>query len=109
MSTIIVVVVSLFVQALALKVAVGAMGAQKGTNTYVTALGVALGLNLSWFVLQFVPLFGWLVYAILWFGVIMGVYKIGFLRSLGAAFLAVMIRLLIGLIFWLVGLGPALS
>ena len=107
MSTLILGILSFFVQAFALKLAVGAMGAPRAKNTYSTAMTVAFGLNLAGFLLGFIPFVGWLVYLVLWFAVIMSVYDLGFWRSIGVAVLQVVLKLAIGLLLKILGLGAS--
>lgn len=104
MSAILISIVSFFVQALALKVSLGMFGQPSNTNRYSTALGVAAVLNLSAMVLGFVPLFGWFLYAALWLGVVMSVYKIGFGRSLGVAVLQIIVRWVLTLLLGFFGI-----
>lgn len=105
MSSIILAVVSFFLQAFALKLALGVMGQPSHQNKYGTAIRVAATLALAGFLLGFIPLVGWLVYAILWLLVVRSVYGIGLTKSVGVAVLQVVIRLVLSGILALIGWG----
>ncbi|MBA2660958.1 MAG: hypothetical protein H0U74_01580 [Bradymonadaceae bacterium] len=104
MSAILFAIIGFFVQALALKVALGVLGQPSAQNKYSTALSVAALLNFSGLLLGFVPFFGWFIYAILWLAVVMGVYHIGFVRGLAVAVLQIVVKIAIGLILSIFGL-----
>lgn len=90
-----------FLSALALKLALGVLGQPKHDNKYGTAVTVAGVLSVGSFVLGFVPVLGWLLYPVLWLGVVKSVYRIGFAKSLVVAVLQLVIR--VGL-WWLLHL-----
>ena len=107
-------IVSFLLQALALYLAVRAVAEERTHNTYGKALLVAAVLGLlSWLLLESFAVIacgGWLFYLILWFAVIMGVYKISLLRSLGVAIMLVLIRLGLALLLTLFGFAfPSLK
>ncbi len=107
MSAILVTVVSFLMQALALKLALGMLGQASAENKYSKAIGVAALLNVAGFVLAIVP-FGGLFYALLWLGVIMTAYRVGFFRSLGVAVLQVGVRFVLGFVLSLIGFSSGL-
>ncbi|MFU8807244.1 MAG: hypothetical protein ACNA8W_25775 [Bradymonadaceae bacterium] len=107
MGAIFTIIISFLVQALALKLALGVLGQPSTQNRYGTALGVAGGLTAMGFVLGFVPIMGWLLFPVMWIAVVMGVYKIGFLKSLGVAILQVVLRMVISLILAVIGIKTA--
>jgi hypothetical protein len=110
MDALIYAIISFLLHALALylSVEIVAEGASERENTYFKAIGVSLVLGaLAWLFLDWLVLAvcgGWLVYLVLWFAVIMGVYRLSFLKSLGVAILQVGIRVLIGLTLKFFGL-----
>lgn len=85
-------IIGFFVGALALKLALGVLGQPGTENKYSTALTVSGVLAISSLLLSFVPLFGWLLYAVLWLAVVKSVYRIGFGKSLIVALLQLVIR-----------------
>lgn len=86
-------IASFFVSAFALKLALGALGQPKHENKYGTALTVAGILSVTSFVLGFLPFYiGWLLYPILWLGIVKSVYHIGFGKSMAVAVLQLVIR-----------------
>lgn len=105
MSALILGIVSFLLQALVLKLAAGFVGAPSSKNTYSTALWVAFGLNVLGMLTLAVPIIGWLVYLVAWFVVIMKVYELGFLQSIGLAIFQVLLKFGIGLVLSLIGLG----
>jgi hypothetical protein len=109
MSAIIGTILSFVVQAFALKAALSAIGKSKSENEFSTALVVALSLNVAFVVLGLLPLAGSLVYLALWVGVIMKVYRVGFLESLGVGMLQFAIRIVLGIVLWLFGWIVSLS
>lgn len=104
MSAIIGIIISFFVQALALKLALGVLGQPSAQNKYSTALGVSGGLTLTSIVVGAVPFFGWLLVPVMWIAIVMGVYHIGFLKSLGVAVLQVLLKFVITLILAIFGI-----
>jgi hypothetical protein len=110
MSALILGLVSFLLQALVLKLAAGFVGAPSSKNTYSTALVVAFGLNVLGMLTLAVPLIGWMVYLVAWFVVIMKVYELDFLQSIGLAIFQVLLKLGLGLLLSLFGwseLAPA--
>lgn len=104
MSAIIGIIISFFVQALALKLALGVLGQPSAQNKYTTALGVCGGLTLASIVVGSVPFFGWLLVPVMWIAIVMGVYHIGFLKSVGVAVLQVILKMMITLILAILGI-----
>lgn len=94
-------ILTFFLSAFALKLALSMMGQPARRNKYGTAVTVSAILTICGWVLGFVPFFGWLVYAILWFAVIRSVYEISLKRSFAVALLLVLIR---GGLSYLVGI-----
>ena len=105
MSGLILSLLSFLIGAFALKLAISVSGKEVNNNNYSTALSVSAGLGVVGFLLGFFPVVGLIFYAILWVAVVMGVYQVGALRSLGVAFLQVVIRLLIMGFLSLIGVG----
>lgn len=105
MSALILGIISFLLQALVLKWAAGAVGAPASKNTYSTAMWVAFGLNVLGMLTLAVPIIGWVVYLVAWFAVIMTVYNLGFLQSVGLAIFQVLIKFGIGLLLSLIGFG----
>ncbi|MFP4600483.1 MAG: hypothetical protein ACLFVJ_19670 [Persicimonas sp.] len=103
MSSLIFAIVTFFLHALVLKIAAGAMGAPRAKNTYPRALKVAFGLSVAGFLLGFIPIVSLPLYGILWIAVIMSVYDLGFMRSIGVAFVQVGLKLLLALLLKLFG------
>jgi hypothetical protein len=104
MATIFGLIIGFFVQAFALKLALGAMGQPAAENRYSRALGVSAMLTVAGFILGFVPFFGWLLSSAVWVAVVMSVYHIGFLKSVGVAILQVVLRFILGLLLALFGI-----
>lgn len=104
-TTIITAVVTFFLSALALKVALHLMGQPARENKYGTAVTVAGLLSVSSLLLSlFLPFFvSWIVYPILWLVIVRSVYHISFTKSIAVAALQVVVRFglifLLGLIF----------
>ena len=96
-------ILTFFVSAFALKLALHVMGQPARENRYGTALTVASLLSISSLLLGFFPLIGWFIYPILWLLIVRGVYHISFSKSIAVAFLQVLIRagllLLVGIVF----------
>ena len=107
MDGLVVTIISFLLQALALYLAVKAVAEDQTRNSYGRALLVASILGvLGWLLLESFAVLacgGWFLYLILWFAVIMGVYKISLLRSLGVAIMLVLIRLGLALVLSLFG------
>lgn len=97
-------IVGFLIQAMALKVALGLLGQSSAENKYSRAIGVALLLTIAGWILGFAPFgLGFVLYPLLWLGVIMSVYGIGFFRSLGVALLQVGVKAVIGFVLSLIG------
>ncbi len=97
-------IVGFLLQAMALKVALGLLGQSAAENKFSKAIGVALMLTVAGWFLGFAPFgVGYVLYPLLWLGVIMGVYGIGFFRSLGVAVLQVGVKMAIGFVLSLIG------
>jgi hypothetical protein len=109
MSSLIIGIATFVLHAFVLKLAVGTMGAPQHKNTLSKALTVAFGLSVAGFLIGFVPLVSWPLYALLWVAVIATVYEIGIMRSIGVAVLQVVLKLVIWLLLKLVGLPLALT
>lgn len=97
-------ILTFFLSALALKLALSAMGQPARENSYGTAVTVAGLLAVSGFLLGFFPFFvSWVVYPVLWLLIVRGVYHISIAKSVAVAVLQAVIRfglvLLLGLIF----------
>lgn len=108
MSALIFAIVGFLLQALTLKVALGLLGQSSAENKYSRAIGVAMLLAVAGWVLGLAPFgVGYLLYPLLWLAVIMGVYGIGFFRSLGVALLQVGVKIVIGIVLSLIGFSSA--
>lgn len=104
MSTLIVGIFTFFLHALVLKLAVGTMGAPQHKNTYSKAMTLSFGLSIAGLVLGILPFFvSWPLYAILWFGVIMSAYDLGFIKSMGAAGVQLVLKIMVGIVMWIIG------
>ncbi|MFW5965903.1 MAG: hypothetical protein ACOCV2_00225 [Persicimonas sp.] len=107
MSSLIGAIIVFLGNALALKIAAGAMGASANKNTYTRALSIAFWLLIASFLIGFVPIVSGLLYAMVWVGVIMTVYELSFLRSVGVAIAQFAVKIALLLILKLVGLSTA--
>lgn len=107
MSSLIGAIVVFLGNALALKIAAGAMGASATKNTYPRALSVAFWLLVASFLIGFVPIVSGLLYAMVWIGAIMMVYELSFLRSVGVAIAQFAVKIALLLLLKLVGLSTA--
>jgi hypothetical protein len=87
-------IVSFLVQALALKLAVGAVSDGED-NSYGTAIGISLLFTVLGAFLSFIPIVGYIAYLVIWIGVVASVYKIGVLRSVLVAILQTLVHALI--------------
>ncbi len=104
MTPLIFAIVGFLLQAMALKIAVGLLGQSAAENRFSKAIGVALMLTVAGWILGFAPFgLGYIMYPLLWLGVIMAVYGIGFFRSLGVAVLQVGVKMAIGFVLSLIG------
>lgn len=101
--------VTFLLHALVLKLAAGAMGAPSAKNTYPRAVTIALGLGVAGFVLGFIPFLSLPLYALLWLGVIMSAYDLGFMRSLGVAIVQVGLKIILWLLLKLFGAPAAIA
>lgn len=106
-TTIVLFILGFLIQAVALKVSLGMLGQAQSKNKFSTALGVTLLLSVALFITGFVPLFGWFLKPLVWLLVIMVVYKIGFFKSLGVAFVQLIIQLGLKWLLALIGIGYA--
>lgn len=79
------VLLGLLLQALALKISLGFLGQSASENRFSRALGVTVILSVALFLLGWIPLIGWLLKPFFWLMVIMIVYRIGFMKTLGVA------------------------
>jgi hypothetical protein len=109
MSTLIIGIVTFFLHALVLKLAVGTMGVPQAKNPYPKALSIAFGLTLAGFVIGFIPLISWFIYALVWLGVIMAAYDLGFVKSLGVAIMLIVLKVMVWIVLALFGLGVDFS
>ena len=104
MSTLILGIVTFFLHALVLKVAVGTMGVPQQKNSYSKAMWLSFGLSIAGLVVGFLPFFLSIpIYAILWFGVIMSAYDLGFMKSIGVASIQMFLKIFVGLVMWFIG------
>lgn len=103
MSTILFLVLSFFVQVLALKAALSVLGQKSANNKLTTAFGVVAMLHLALIVTAFIPFVGWLLKPLVWLVVIMVVYKIGFFKSVGVAIVQFMIQAALKFLLGLIG------
>lgn len=97
-------ILTFFVSAFALKLALKTLGQPARENKYGTAVTVAGLLSLSSLLLTFFPFFvGWFVYPVLWLLIVRSVYHISFSKSLALAVLQAVIHFglmaLIGMLF----------
>ena len=97
-------ILTFFLSALALKLALRAMGQPARENQYGTAVTVAGLLSFCGLLLSLLPFFvSWFVYPILWLVIVRNVYHISFSKSIAVAVLQAVIRfglvLLLGMIF----------
>ena len=97
-------VVSFLLQALALKVALGAMGQPESRNEYTTALTVSAGLSLAGFVLSSIWIVGGLLYLVFWVLVVMNVYELKFTKALAVGVLQYILRWMLHLVLGAVGM-----
>lgn len=88
-------ILTFFLHALVLKIAVGTMGVPASRNTYSKALSIAFALSLAGFLIGFIPLVSWLIYAVLWIAVIMSAYDLGLFKSLGVAVVQVGLKIVV--------------
>lgn len=109
MSTILFAIFALLAHAVALKLALGAVGQRSANNKFSTALGVATLLNVAMFVTALVPVVGWIVKPLVWLLIIMAVYKIGFLKSVGVTVLQVVIYKVLTWLVELIGFESAVG
>jgi hypothetical protein len=100
-------IVTFFLHALVLKLAVGTMGVPQTKNTYSKAMSIAFGLTLAGFVISFIPLLSWPIYAVLWMGVIMSAYDLGFFKSLGVAVMQIVLKVVVWIVLALFGVSVA--
>lgn len=107
MSSLIGGIILFFGNALALKIAAGAMGASSTKNTYRRALTVAFWLMIAHLVIGFVPLVSLPLYAIVWVGAVMAVYELSFWRSLGVAVVHFGVKMGLVFLLKLIGLSPS--
>lgn len=107
MSTILFFIVSLIVQAIALKLALGLLGQAGASNKMSTALTVVGILQVALVVTSFIPIVGWFIQPLVWLLVIMAVYKIGFFKTLGVALVQFVVQILLKWLLALIGLAPA--
>lgn len=96
-------ILTFFLSALALKLALGVMGQPAHENKYGTAITVAGVLAACSLLLSMLPFFvSWFVYPILWLVIVRSVYHISFTKSIAVAALQGGIRfglvLLLGMI-----------
>ena len=98
-------VLTFFLSALALKLALRVMGQPARENKYGTAVTVAGILSVASVLLGAFPFFvAWIVYPILWIVMVKSVYHISFTKSLGVAVLQAVIRFgLLALLGMLIG------
>jgi hypothetical protein len=102
-------IVTFFLHALVLKFAVGTMGVPRTKNTISKALSIAFGLTLAGLVISFIPFVSWLIYAVVWMGVIMSAYDIGFVKSLGVAVMQIVLKVVVWIVLALFGVSVAFS
>lgn len=107
MSTIFVFILGFFIQATALKAALSLMGLARAQNKFSTALGVSLLLSGTLFFIGWVPFIGALLKPLVWLILVMLIYRIGLLKSLGVAFVQAVVQLLLKVLLGLIGLGLA--
>ncbi|QDG53397.1 hypothetical protein FIV42_22420 [Persicimonas caeni] len=104
MSTLIIGIVTFFLHALVLKLAVGTMGVPQHKNSYSKAMWLSFGLGVAGLVLGILPFFlSWPLYAVLWFGVIMSSYDLGFTKSVGVATIQLVLKAMVGIVMWIIG------
>ena len=102
--SIITAILTFFLSAFALKLALQVMGQPARDNKYGTAVTVAGLLSTAGLLLSFFPFFvSWIVYPILWIVLVRSTYQISMSKSVAVAFLQAIIRfglvLLLGWIF----------
>ncbi len=86
-------ILTFFLSALALKIALRFLGQPSANNQYGTAVTVAGLLSLSSLLLGLLPFFvSWFVYPILWIVIVRSVYHISFTKSIAVAALQAVIR-----------------
>ncbi len=101
MSTILFFILAFFIQAIALKMALGLLGQAKSDNQFSTALAVAAMLNVAMVITTFIPFFGDILKPMVWLLIIMAIYKIGFFKSIAVAVVQLVIA---GLLEWILEL-----
>lgn len=109
MSAILFFIISLFVQALALKVALGLLGQKSAQNKFSTALVVSTLLNIALVVTAFVPIVGWMLKPLVWLLVIMAVYKIGLFKGMGVAVLQFLVQAGLKFLLGLIGFSAVIG
>jgi hypothetical protein len=109
MSAILFLIISLFVQALALKVALGLLGQASAQNKFSTALVVTGLLNVALLVTAFVPFVGWMLKPLVWLLVIMAVYKIGLFKGVGVALVQFLVQAVLKLLLGLIGFSAVIG
>ncbi len=99
MSTLIFGIVSFFLHALVLKLAIATMGVPHAKNSYTKALGIAFALSVAGLLVGCIPVASYLIYGVLWMAVIMSAYDLGVFKSLGVAIVQVGLKVVLWLIF----------
>lgn len=107
MSTIFVFILGFLIQATALKTALSLVGQTRAQNKFSTALGVSLLLSVALFFTGLVPFFGGLLKPLVWLLLVMLIYRIGFLKSLGVALIQALVQIALKLLLGLIGLTIA--
>jgi len=99
--------VKFLLQALALRMAVEVVKPYGVENHYTTALTVAGIVSVAGVITGFIPWIGWLIYLIIWCGIMMSTYKLTIMRSGVVAVMQLMIASFLTLIAKWVGLLDA--
>lgn len=97
-------ILTFFLSALALKLALRVMGQPAHENKYGTAVTIAAMLSVGNLLLGFFPFFvGWILYPIMWLVMVKSVYHISFTKSVAVSIVQALIRggllILLGLLF----------
>lgn len=105
MSTILALVIGFIIQVVALKFSLSLLGQASAQNKLGTAVGVVALLNVAMFLTAMIPFADWILKPLIWLMVIMAVYRIGFLKSIGLAIIQTVLQLVLKWILVLIGLS----
>lgn len=98
---------SLLIQAFALKLSLGFFGKESSENRFSTALGVSFLLSIVLLIVGAMPFLGVVLKPLIWMLVVMLVYRTGFLKTLGVAVVQVVIQAALKWILAIIGIGAS--